>query len=183
MNTVEPIRDLDTLLDMCNYLYEENKRNWFLFMLGINTARRISDMLPLRVRDVRHKNYLVVREKKTNKRIEVPLNSDIKKAIREYCEGKGEFDYLFPSRNGGYLKRGQAYRIMKELGDVFEVPCLGTHTMRKTFGYWYIKKGGSIEVLMEILNHSDPAVTRRYIGITSQTALNAVKNFSFFGAK
>ena len=105
---------------------------------------------------------------------------DLKQAIKAYCRGKRPYDYLFPSRKGGHIGRVQAYKIMRDVADVFKLDSIGTHTMRKTFGYHFIKNGGSIEVLMEILGHSDPAVTRRYIGITSEETRSAVKNFSFF---
>ena len=43
---------------------------------------------------------------------------------------------------------------------------IGTHTMRKTFGYHAYKNGVSLELLMGIFNHSTQAMTLRYIGIT-----------------
>lgn len=180
MNSVEPIRNIDTLHAIYEYLKTENPRNYMLFMFGTNTARRISDILPLRVRDVRDKNVFYIREKKTGKLAEVAINRDLKQAIKAYCRGKRPYDYLFPSRKGGHIGRVQAYKIMRDVADVFKLDSIGTHTMRKTFGYHFIKNGGSIEVLMEILGHSDPAVTRRYIGITSEETRSAVKNFSFF---
>ncbi|BDP82253.1 hypothetical protein EfmAA290_29290 (plasmid) [Enterococcus faecium] len=43
---------------------------------------------------------------------------------------------------------------------------IGTHTLRKTFGYHYYKKTRDIATLMFIFNHSSQAITKRYIGIT-----------------
>jgi site-specific recombinase XerD len=44
----------------------------------------------------------------------------------------------------------------------------GTHTLRKTFAYFLLKKGSDIMILMDLLNHSSPAVTLRYAGITQE---------------
>ncbi|MCF8011626.1 MAG: tyrosine-type recombinase/integrase [Clostridiales bacterium] len=43
---------------------------------------------------------------------------------------------------------------------------IGTHTLRKTFGYHAFKKGYDITILQKLFNHSAPSITLRYIGIT-----------------
>jgi len=87
---------------------------------------------------------------------------------------KFEFDepfFLSKKQNNGKapLQRDQAYKIInnaaREIGIKEKI---GTHTMRKTFGYHAYKNGVSIELLMDIFNHSTPAMTLRYIGITEQ---------------
>ena len=64
MNFVEPIRDLDLLENICDYLQKTNVRNFILFNMGIYSGLRISDILKLKVRDVKDKNYISMREKK-----------------------------------------------------------------------------------------------------------------------
>ncbi len=55
MNTVEPIRDMDLVMDLAEYLKSNNERDYVLFMFGIYTGLRISDILKFRIRDVREK--------------------------------------------------------------------------------------------------------------------------------
>lgn len=43
---------------------------------------------------------------------------------------------------------------------------IGTHTLRKTFGYWAFQQGVNVTIIQQLLNHSAPSVTLRYIGIT-----------------
>ena len=57
---------------------------------------------------------------------------------------------------------------------------VGNHTLRKTFGYWFYKATKDIAMLQEILNHSHPSVTLRYIGITEEETQNVLKHFSVF---
>ena len=52
MNYVEPIRDKDDIQAMKDYLREWNERNYMMFLLGINSGLRISDIINLRVKDV-----------------------------------------------------------------------------------------------------------------------------------
>jgi integrase len=54
---------------------------------------------------------------------------------------------------------------------------IGTHTMRKTFGYWHYKQFKDVAELQKILNHSHPEVTLKYIGITEEQIENNLKNF------
>lgn len=70
--TVEPIRDKDSIKKMFYYLNGKDKKYGLLFKCGLNTGLRISDILPLRVKDIFNdngtfKDYLVIKEKKTGK--------------------------------------------------------------------------------------------------------------------
>lgn len=59
MNTVEPIRDMDLVMDLADYLKSNNERDYVLFMFGIYTGLRISDILKFRVRDVKGKTRFI----------------------------------------------------------------------------------------------------------------------------
>ena len=65
------------------------------------------------------------------------------------------------------MLRQQAYKILNSVAkDVGIKEKIGTHTLRKTFGYHAYKNGYDITIVQKILNHSSPSVTLRYIGIT-----------------
>ena len=60
MNAVEPIKDVGIINDIVDYLREKSDRNALLFLYGIYSGLRISDIRVLRVRDVRNKErYLL----------------------------------------------------------------------------------------------------------------------------
>ena len=54
---------------------------------------------------------------------------------------------------------------------------IGTHTMRKTFGYWFYKQTKDVAKLQSLLNHSPPEITLRYIGITEKGRSNFTAAF------
>lgn len=66
MNFVQPIRDMDQIYYIKKFLRERSERNYLLFVTGINSGLRISDLLRLRVRDAK-RMYIDLREKKTGK--------------------------------------------------------------------------------------------------------------------
>jgi len=182
MNDVEPIRDIKQINAIKRYLKEHNLRDWLLFTLGINSGLRISDLLKLTVEDVAGKDRISITEDKTGKLKKFPLSDNCKKAITEYLkESKLATGSLFPSRqsNGtgkvtgtGAISRQQAYTIINNAARECNVITdnngikIGTHTLRKTFGYHAYKAGTGVEVIQKLLNHSAPSVTLRYIGIT-----------------
>jgi len=170
---VQPIRDKELLQDIKQYYKEINERNYIMLLIGIHTGLRISDILTLRVRDVQGWN-IILREKKTKKYKEVKMPSELKKAIRKYVEEKPKDEFLIKSRKGinQPITRKRAYEILREAAEYFELERIGTHTLRKTYGYHHYKKFKDIATLQKALNHSDPKDTLIYIGIV-QDELNA----------
>jgi integrase len=75
--------------------------------------------------------------------------------------------FLFPSQKGGPLGRHWAFKILQDAGKSIGLPHIGTHTLRKTFGYHAFKATkGNIALVQKILGHTYPEITLRYIGIT-----------------
>ena len=71
MRAVSPIRDLKHIELLKMYLKNKNLRDYVLFVLGINSNLRISDLLNLMVYDVwtgkKTKEYIEIKEQKTGK--------------------------------------------------------------------------------------------------------------------
>ena len=172
--TVEPIRNKDNIRRMFYYLNGKDSKYGLLFKCGLNTGLRISDILPLKVSDVfngngEFKNYLVLNEKKTGKEKKIKLNDAIRKMLSSYVKEKGltADSYLFYSRkSGGHILRVQAYKVLKEAANLCGVENFGTHSMRKTWGYWTYKASKyNVGLIMDTFNHSSQNVTLRYIGV------------------
>lgn len=89
-------------------------------------------------------------------------------------------EYLFKSRKGENkpITTTQAYRIIVEAGEKIGLMEIGTHTMRKTFGYWHYQQFHDVALLQTIFNHSSPSITLRYIGINQENIDKTYMNFS-----
>jgi len=171
--TVEPIRNREKIDQMYQLLKEQDEKYALLFKFGINTGLRISDIIPLKVKDIMNPNlqfrdYLILKEKKTGKEKKIKLNDTLKNLIVEYISKKGLSyeSYMFPSKKGGFIGRIQAYRVMKECAKLLDIENFGTHSLRKTWGYWTYKISlHNIGLIMDTFNHSSQGITLRYIGV------------------
>lgn len=171
--TVEPIREKAKIKQFYQYLRNNNPKYAMVFKFGINTGLRISDIIPIKVCDIFNKNfqfkdYLIVVEKKTGKQKKIKLNNTLRESLKCYVlhQALTFNDYLFPSQKGGYVGRIQIYRVLKESAEILNIENFGTHSLRKTWGYWTYKISKyNIGLIMDTFNHSSPSVTLRYIGI------------------
>lgn len=182
MNYVEPIRDSEMVRQISNYLRASSERNYIMFMIGIYSGLRISDILQLKVRDVKGKYSITIREKKTRKQKIFEINPILRKELKVYCDGKEGNEFLIKSREGRNkpITRGMAYKILAEAGEEYGVPNLGTHSLRKTFGFHHYKQYKDVALLQRIFNHSSPAITLRYIGIDQDTINRSIRAFKIF---
>lgn len=169
MNIVHPLKDKNDIERIKSAL-SNNPRNLLLFIIGINTALRISDILELRYEDITDTHIDIV-ERKTGKRKRIKINASIREAVRNLSPVNPlPGDYLFPSRKGDSpIGRVQAWRILNEASrDAGVSFAFGTHSLRKTFAYHAYKSGVELPLLMRVLNHASQRETLRYIGIESE---------------
>ncbi|MFB5193153.1 site-specific integrase [Alicyclobacillus fastidiosus] len=176
MEFVEPIRDKRKIEAMKLVLRGSNMRDYCLFVLGINSGLRVSDLLRLNIEDVMSEkgkvlDRITIREKKTGKTKTFPISSNSKKAIEEYLEKRTSYlrsEPLFISRKGNTpIQRVQAWKALNRAAEAVGLKeRVGTHTLRKTFAYHAYKQGKDITLIQKLLNHASPSVSLAYIGIT-----------------
>lgn len=182
MKVVEPIRSMELVLDIADYLLEKSERDYLLFMTGIYTGLRISDILKLRVRDVRDRVGIKLTEDKTHHERDVYICNDLRKIYKKNLKDRKNYEYLFKSRIGPNkaITRDRAYNILRDAAKKFGLKSIGTHTMRKTFGYFLYKNTNDIEIVREALGHKNSDHTKRYIGINVDVARSAIEGLKFF---
>lgn len=190
MNIVEPIRSENRISQIRgNLLRQDNPRDYLMFVFGINSGLRIGDILSLKLGDVKDdegsiKEYLDIREQKTNKTRRVHFNKQIKQAIEYYIKKADAFDldrYLFTNEKSTMnrpITRIRAYQLINRwCRDVGISHKVGGHTLRKTFGYHLRMQGISIERISSLLNHQNIKVTFRYIGINDDENKETINGF------
>jgi len=152
-------------------------RNRCMFILGIKTGMRISELLSLDIGDVFEKgkpvDVLNLRKQQVKGKKEarsIPLNDAAKDAIKELVEWHGEITDstpLFPSQIGGdRITRMQGHRILKKAyEDAGLTGKVTTHSLRKSFGTKIYAVTKDIMVTKELLGHANVNTTQKYIGV------------------
>jgi integrase len=182
MNFVEPIRDRKKIAHIKNLLRGQARyRDLLLFVVGINTAMRISDLLQLRIGHVLDEKKNIkprfwIKEKKRGKRHEVVVNESMRAVLEPFLsnypgiEENPDHYLFFNSSTLNYSKpiqRGQAWKFVTKIcRDVGLLGNFGTHSLRKTWGYHARLQGVDLALIMYKLNHNSIAYTKRYLGIT-----------------
>ena len=174
-------------------------RNRGLFMLGVSTGGRISELLSLTIGDV-YQNRAAVTDLLYDKSIvkggevsrAVPVNRDGKQAIldliawhRERYNTTHKSRPLFPSRNGQGTQRMSRRTAHDVLKKAFETAGLNghlaTHSLRKSFAQRLYDRTGDIFVVQEMLGHRNVATTQKYLGVNYATVRQAIEEMAVSG--
>lgn len=102
--------------------------------------------------------------------VKIYMSDELREYVQNYTMNMPDEQYMFASRQGGKpITRQMAYLILNEAAKAAGIQDnIGTHSMRKTFGYWHYQKNNDIRLLMDIFGHSDESITLKYIGITDE---------------
>jgi len=180
---VHPIQNPKDIQSIKTYL-SDKPRDLLLFTLGINNGIRTGDLLKLKVsdlKDLKPGDSIQIKESKTQKVNVLSINKEVHKTLRHFLitQTPNDEDYLFKSRNTAHaLTVMTVNRMVKSWCRAINLSGnYGAHTLRKTFGYIQRTKFGvGFEVLCRRFNHSSPAITMRYLGITDQEVYSILQN-------
>lgn len=179
---------IDAFNNKVNNAPDEDKRrialrNKMLFVLGINLSLRASDLCGLKYsffmnEDGSFKEHYSLQPKKTKKTgkfVKLFFNQAVKDMIMQYIEEypvENLDEYLFKSRVGdGCITEKSLGRIIKDTAAEVGIDRnINSHSLRKTFGRFVYHnstdKNNALIILQTIFNHSSPAITSKYIGLT-----------------
>lgn len=179
--TTEPLRNKRQLKAFLSYMKDSSSvrtkgrlRNYALAKVQLNTALRISDVVPLKVSDFMHpsgnfRKYINLKEDKTSHNQRIAINETLKDTLRPYInELQLRYnDYLFPGRSKNKpISKTQIQRIYQEAATVLHIDDFNSHSLRKTWGYNAYKETKNIALIMQVYGHTSVKQTMKYIGIT-----------------
>lgn len=187
---VQPIKDKQDIqrakeyfLNPSNFRYSGlNIRNYCLFILGLNTGRRIGDILNLRICDIMDTNrsikdkIIIYKEEKTGHKSTVFISTEVKEAISSYINSLDNdynmSDFLFKTRQSDCMTTAMAWKIWNDMGKKLDIPHMGTHSGRKSKGYHYMEdhKGDyyALAKVSKAYGHSKQEITLDYLGMDDE---------------
>ena len=172
---VEPIRSKRHIANIKKILADK-PRDLCLFTLGINTAFRANELLAIKVGQVRHLGVgdtLTIKQRKTQKYRSVALNGNVVEAIQAYLRAVSldDDDALFTGLRG-CLTVPTVNRLVKSWCSSVGLPGnYGSHSMRKTWGYWQRQNGADILNLVEAFGHATQRQTMAYLGLQPEDVM------------
>ena len=178
---VDPIRNLKDIEKIVKLL-KSKPRDLLFFLMGVNNGLRSGDLLKLKVYQVQHckaGDTVMIKEGKTGKENVLVINKKVYKALRIYLMTANlhDEDYLFKSYKGNNALTIQAVNALIKKWTKGLKGNYGAHSLRKTWGYIQRKRFGvGYEIICKRFNHTNPAVTMRYLGITDKEVNNILQN-------
>ena len=170
---VEPIRSKGAI-QRIKGLLGSSPRDLCLFTLGINTAYRANELLSLRVSQVMHLgvgDVIDLKQSKTDRYRQVTLNATAVAVIQSLLRSREfeEEDFLFWSKQGKVLRVPTVTNMVKGWCRAAGLQGnYGSHTLRKTWGYWQYCRHTPIPLLMEAFGHQTQQQTLAYLGIQAK---------------
>lgn len=158
---------------------EDSKRDTAILNLLARAGLRVGEVVRLRLEDVEMNGrggWLTVRAGKGNKTRRVPLNGEVRQALKAWLDERpeGEEPTLFLSRSGRPLAERDVQRMVAEYARIAGVDA-SPHTLRHTFATRAIEKGVDVATLAAILGHSRLETTGRYLHPSAERMQEAVE--------
>ncbi len=183
---VEPIRRVKDVRAIKKML-SNMPREYCLFVIGINTNLRASDILRLmrgQLRNVRPGDEIEIIEKKTRKRRRLTLNGEVVDAVQKLLEStKDKYNdemSLFQGQRGPMTVKTVTRLVKSWCAEINLEGNFGSHTMRKTFGFHQrTRLNTSVPELMVLYNHSTQRQTLDYLCVQAEEIHEAYMKLTY----
>lgn len=170
--------EVERLLAAPDLATAQGLRDRAMLELLYATGLRVSELVSLRVEDLRlDVGYLVCRGKGRKERI-VPYGRSAAEWIERYLtEARGELvpvgksadKHLFLSRRGGGMTRQRFFQILKRCGQRANVDgALSPHVLRHSFATHLLERGADLRSLQLMLGHSNIGTTQIYTHVSRE---------------
>ena len=182
----------DTATNLVRKLFRNGDYRMSLFIgCGIFFGLRVSDLLTLSWNQILGGDEFVIYEKKTDKRRVIRINEGFKAHIADCFQALGIKDInepCFLNRYGSIISLQMINRNFKAIKVKYQLKIenFSTHSLRKTWARQVYENENSqgrgdmaLLKLSEIMNHSCPSITRRYIGLRQQELGEVYDNLTF----
>lgn len=188
--TTADYMEWDCAVNLIRKLEKDGKyKTSLLVSIGIFTGLRISDILALRWNQILDVEEFTITEKKTGKMRTIRLNKELQAHIKEcyaHIHPSSTMEHILVSQKHSVFSIQRINIILKEVKERYKMKIknFSCHSLRKTFGRQvYNMNSENAEMalvkLMELFNHSNVAITKRYLGLRKEELLETYDCLSF----
>lgn len=189
--TVADYIEWDKAVNLVHRLFNDGEyRMSLLIGCGIFFGLRISDILQLTWEMLLSDKSFELIEKKTKKHREIRINSNFQKHVQKCYEAlsiTNKSEKCFISRKNSIYSIQRINVLLKGIKAKYglkSVKNISSHSLRKTFGRHVYEMSDSNEemalvMLSELFNHSNIAITKRYLGLRREEILHCYDLLDF----
>jgi integrase len=172
---------------IANYMKRMCKWHDYLgFSILVETGVRISEMTNLMVDQMRLVNYkdgeifeIEFFCFKQQQRRPVPLSPELTKELKEYMANRNITDgYVIRNEYGKKLSTNHFNGVFDRVAKILNLDHFTPHSFRHTFGTTIYQKTRDIELVKEILGHTDIKTTDIYTHVTKAQQIDAMMTFA-----
>ncbi|OPX33654.1 tyrosine recombinase XerC [candidate division KSB1 bacterium 4484_188] len=162
----------------------EGKRDRAILELFYGCGIRLSELIHLRMKQIRlESDYIIIEGKRKKERI-VPIGKYARSALERYLKIRNEKirlfmnpEIVFVNKNGKSLYPLSVQKMVKKyLGEISEQEHLSPHVLRHTFATHLLDRGADLLSVKELLGHSSLSTTQIYTHVSMERLKNVYQH-------
>jgi integrase len=189
-STTSDFLEWNQAMNLIRNLYnDQNFKMSLLISFGSFWGLRISDILSLKWEQVYSLDEFSLIEKKTGKSRDIKINAQLKRHIDDCYKNirpRMLNEFIFTSQKGGVYSIQRINVILKDMKVKYnlKIKNFSSHSLRKCFGREIFNRSAenaelAIVKLSQLFNHSNPSITRRYLGISQKELMETYDMLCF----
>jgi len=178
--------DIDKIIAAIDLSKPEGERNRAMLEVLYGCGLRVTELVNLKISELRFKEDYIIVTGKGNKQRIVPINSSAVKFTNIYLNQirshmspiKSATDIVFLNRRGNKLSRVMIFLIIKELCEKAGIrKTVSPHTFRHSFATHLVMRGANLRVVQDMLGHESITTTEIYTHLNTQKLRETVEKF------
>ena len=180
------VHEIDSLLSAIDLSHPQGQRNRAILEVLYSCGLRVSELVNLKLSNIRFKEGYVKVLGKGNKERFAPIGSSALKYLKIYLKEvrvhqnikKDSEDIVFLNRRGNKLTRVMIFTIVKQLAEKIGLKKkISPHTFRHSFATHLIEGGADLRAIQEMLGHESITTTEIYTHLDREFLRDAILTF------
>lgn len=165
------IQDIERLIGAIDLSKPDGERNKAMMEVLYGCGLRVTELVELKISDIRFNEGFLSVVGKGNKQRLVPIGSAALRQLKVYLHqvrvsqpvSRGQEDYAFLGRRGRRLTRVMVFYIIKDLAEKAGIrKNISPHTLRHSFATHLVEGGADLRAVQEMLGHASITTTEIY---------------------
>ncbi len=180
------VHEIDSLLSAIDLSHPQGQRNRAILEVLYSCGLRVSELVNLKLSNIRFNEGYVKVLGKGNKERFAPIGSSALKYLKIYLKEvrihqnikKDSEDIVFLNRRGNKLTRVMIFTIIKQLAEKIGLKKkISPHTFRHSFATHLIEGGADLRAIQEMLGHESITTTEIYTHLDREFLRDAILTF------